>query len=76
MRKTLKLSLLAAAALAYAAGAQAQKAEVIHWWTSGGEAAAIKAKVAQTAQLTVAQRKQLSSFGGVMKLEHGAHLHH
>ena len=42
MRKTLKLSLLAAAALAYAAGAQAQKAEVIHWWTSGGEAAAIK----------------------------------
>jgi glucose/mannose transport system substrate-binding protein len=34
---------VAAALLAVvAAGAQAQKAEVIHWWTSGGEAAAIK----------------------------------
>ncbi len=30
----------------------------------------------QEAQLTVAQRKQLSSFVGVMKLEHGAHPHH
>ena len=35
--------LAAAAALALlAGGAQAQKAEVIHWWTSGGESAAVK----------------------------------
>jgi len=32
----------AAAALALSAGAHAQKAEVIHWWTSGGESAAVK----------------------------------
>ena len=31
-----------AAGLALSGLAQAQKAEVIHWWTSGGEAAAIK----------------------------------
>jgi glucose/mannose transport system substrate-binding protein len=30
------------AGLSLAGAAQAQKAEVIHWWTSGGEAAAIK----------------------------------
>jgi glucose/mannose transport system substrate-binding protein len=30
------------AGLGLAGAAQAQKAEVIHWWTSGGEAAAIK----------------------------------
>jgi glucose/mannose transport system substrate-binding protein len=35
--------LAAAAALALlAGGAHAQKAEVIHWWTSGGESAAVK----------------------------------
>lgn len=31
-----------AAALTLSAAAQAQKAEVIHWWTSGGESAAVK----------------------------------
>ncbi len=31
-----------AAGLVFSGLAQAQKAEVIHWWTSGGEAAAIK----------------------------------
>jgi glucose/mannose transport system substrate-binding protein len=31
-----------AAALAFSAAAQAQKAEVIHWWTSGGESAAVQ----------------------------------
>jgi len=30
------------AALAFSAAAHAQKAEVIHWWTSGGESAAVK----------------------------------
>ena len=41
--KTQMLKPLAAALLAGLVGAaQAQKAEVIHWWTSGGEAAAIK----------------------------------
>ncbi len=29
-------------ALAQPAGAQEQRAEVIHWWTSGGESAAVK----------------------------------
>ena len=29
-------------ALAAPAGAQEQRAEVIHWWTSGGELAAVK----------------------------------
>jgi glucose/mannose transport system substrate-binding protein len=33
---------LVAAACAFAPAAQAQRAEVIHWWTSGGESAAIK----------------------------------
>src|SRR5450631_882291 len=37
----LKAVALAAALLASAA-AHAQKAEVIHWWTSGGESAAVK----------------------------------
>jgi glucose/mannose transport system substrate-binding protein len=41
---TSKTRLLAAllAGLGLAGAAHAQKAEVIHWWTSGGEAAAIK----------------------------------
>lgn len=47
MTKTMNLRMkqLAAAALisvGAVGAAQAQKAEVIHWWTSGGEAAAIK----------------------------------
>jgi len=33
---------LATAALLLSTGALAQKAEVIHWWTSGGESAAVK----------------------------------
>jgi glucose/mannose transport system substrate-binding protein len=42
---TVRLTQLAAAlvaSFAFTGAAQAQKAEVIHWWTSGGEAAAIK----------------------------------
>jgi glucose/mannose transport system substrate-binding protein len=39
--KTTRLALATSLALA-AFGAQAQKAEVIHWWTSGGESAAVK----------------------------------
>jgi len=43
MKNTAKTSLIAAAALLAATAAQAQtKAEVIHWWTSGGESAAVK----------------------------------
>ncbi len=34
--------LVVVAALAVGTPAQAQKAEVIHWWTSGGESAAVK----------------------------------
>ncbi len=43
-RLRMPLHLLAAtlATFALAGTAQAQKAEVIHWWTSGGESAAIK----------------------------------
>lgn len=37
-----RLALAVIASLGLAGAAQAQKAEVIHWWTSGGEAAAIK----------------------------------
>lgn len=37
-----KLFVAMAMGLGLAGAAQAQKAEVIHWWTSGGEAAAIK----------------------------------
>ena len=39
--RTTKLALAVAASLGLMAGAHAQQAEVIHWWTSGGEAAAI-----------------------------------
>jgi len=43
MVRTIKLKHLAiAAALAATGAAHAQKAEVIHWWTSGGESAAVK----------------------------------
>ena len=42
MRQTNFKVIAAAAALALSAGAHAQKAEVIHWWTSGGESAAVK----------------------------------
>src|SRR5438445_11015572 len=43
MRLTLRLTALALAWAAYApANAQDMKAEVIHWWTSGGESAAVK----------------------------------
>ena len=41
MVRTLK-HLALAAALTAAGTAHAQKAEVIHWWTSGGESAAVK----------------------------------
>ena len=34
--------LAAMLALAAPAGAEEQRAEVIHWWTSGGESAAVK----------------------------------
>jgi glucose/mannose transport system substrate-binding protein len=37
-----KVTLAALASVGFVGGAWAQKAEVIHWWTSGGEAAAIK----------------------------------
>ncbi len=42
--KNIKMSLLATliAGLGLSAPALAQKAEVIHWWTSGGESAALK----------------------------------
>jgi glucose/mannose transport system substrate-binding protein len=40
--RTTRLLAALIAGLGLAAGAQAQKAEVIHWWTSGGESAAIK----------------------------------
>ncbi len=40
--QTTKLFAAMALGLSLAGAAQAQKAEVIHWWTSGGEAAAIK----------------------------------
>jgi len=39
--RTTKLALAVAASLGLMTGAHAQQAEVIHWWTSGGEAAAI-----------------------------------
>ncbi len=43
MDSTIKLKHIAiAAALAASNAAHAQKAEVIHWWTSGGESAAVK----------------------------------
>ena len=42
MKSTTLNPIALAALLCFAASAQAQKAEVIHWWTSGGEAAAIK----------------------------------
>jgi glucose/mannose transport system substrate-binding protein len=37
-----KVALAAFASVGFVGGAMAQKAEVIHWWTAGGEAAAIK----------------------------------
>ena len=37
-----RLLVVLMAGIGLAGGAQAQKAEVIHWWTSGGESAAIK----------------------------------
>ena len=42
--KNIKMSLLATliAGLGISSPALAQKAEVIHWWTSGGESAALK----------------------------------
>ena len=42
--KTTRLALSVALALGAAAGAHAQanRAEVLHWWTSGGESAAVK----------------------------------
>ncbi len=40
--RTTRLMAALIAGLGLAAAAQAQKAEVIHWWTSGGESAAIK----------------------------------
>lgn len=43
MNRTLPIRSLIAALLVAAAGtAHAQKAEVIHWWTSGGESAAVR----------------------------------
>ena len=45
MKTVLRLALLGAAAVAFVAPVQAQdpmKAEVIHWWTSGGESAAVQ----------------------------------
>jgi len=42
MNKTTQWLATLAASLSLAGMAQAQKAEVIHWWTSGGESAAIK----------------------------------
>ncbi|HEY9025212.1 MAG TPA: ABC transporter substrate-binding protein [Burkholderiaceae bacterium] len=41
-RRTPKLIALALACAALGAHAQANRAEVIHWWTSGGESAAVK----------------------------------
>jgi glucose/mannose transport system substrate-binding protein len=40
--RTTRLMAALIAGLGLATAAQAQKAEVIHWWTSGGESAAIK----------------------------------
>ena len=37
-----KVALATLASIGFMGGAWAQKAEVIHWWTAGGEAAAIK----------------------------------
>jgi glucose/mannose transport system substrate-binding protein len=39
---TVRLLVVLMAGIGLVGGAQAQKAEVIHWWTSGGESAAIK----------------------------------
>ena len=39
--RTTKLAVALAAGLGFMAAAHTQKAEVIHWWTAGGEAAAI-----------------------------------
>ena len=39
---TSRLLIVLMAGIGLAGGAQAQKAEVIHWWTSGGESAAIR----------------------------------
>ena len=39
--KTMKLTACAAALCAFGASASAQGVEVLHWWTSGGEAAAL-----------------------------------
>ncbi len=40
--RTTRLLTALLAGLGLAGAAQAQKAEVIHWWTSGGESTAIK----------------------------------
>ena len=44
MNKTTRLGLALALAFGALSGAHAQanKAEVLHWWTSGGESAAVK----------------------------------
>ncbi len=41
-KPTIRLLAALMAGLGMATAAQAQKAEVIHWWTSGGESAAVK----------------------------------